>query len=281
PSAGPSGLRSFARVFSGGSLQLRGYRERGASETMTGDGGQRAFEAARPLRAGAYDPFARGPFPAGVRTLHALDARRARRVPCEPWYPAAARHAGEDLAPATRDSFTVPPSTEPRTQLAVRAAAALPGTHPLVVFSHGTAPGARRMATYLCTHLASHGYVVAALDHSEVVAAELARGEGESADRRAARVQAWIASRVPDVRFLLDHLLSVPPLGSEARLDPARIGIAGYSFGGWTALAAPEDEPRLGAVVALAPGGSSRPKPGIIPAALTFDWGRDVPVLHL
>jgi hypothetical protein len=34
-------------------------------------------------------------------------------------------------------------------------------------------------------------------------------------------------------------------------------------------------------VVALAPGGSSNPKPGILPLKLTFAWGRDVPTLYL
>ena len=55
----------------------------------------------------------------------------------------------------------------------------------------------------------------------------------------------------------------------------------GHSFGGWTALAAPAVEWRISAVVALAPGGSSQPKPGIIPVKLTFTWGRDVPTLYL
>ncbi len=136
------------------------------------------------------------------------------------------------------------------------------------------------MATYLCTHLASHGYVVAAQDHSEVVAAELARRSDETAEQKAARVDGWIASRVPDVRFLLDHLLG-SAWDPTTRLDPARIGIVGYSFGGWTALAATEVETRIRAVVALAPGGSSQPKPGIIPARLAFAWGRDVPALYL
>jgi hypothetical protein len=34
-------------------------------------------------------------------------------------------------------------------------------------------------------------------------------------------------------------------------------------------------------VVALAPGGSSHPKPGILEAPLTFAWGRDVSTLYL
>jgi hypothetical protein len=37
----------------------------------------------------------------------------------------------------------------------------------------------------------------------------------------------------------------------------------------------------IGAVVALAPGGSSNPRPGILPARLAFKWGRDVPTLVL
>ena len=38
------------------------------------------------------------------------------------------------------------------------------GPFPGVVFSHGMA-GHRRQSTFLCTHLASHGFVVASPDH--------------------------------------------------------------------------------------------------------------------
>jgi predicted dienelactone hydrolase len=164
--------------------------------------------------------------------------------------------------------------------LAVRNAAAQPGTYPLVVFSHASAQH-RRSATYLCTHLSSHGYVVAALDHSEVLAADLARKQGETEEQKTARTDAWIANRVPDVRFLIDHLLDRRAGASEVELDPTRIGIVGHSFGGWTALAATEADPRIRAVVALAPGGSSQPKPGILRVRLAFNWGRDVPTLYL
>jgi len=188
-----------------------------------------------------YDPFVRGRFPVGVRTIEALDAARDRLFPCEIWYPESAE-----------------------------------GSHPLILYSHHSG-GGRRAASYLCDHLSSHGYVVAALDHSEVVAAELKGRDGETAEQLSARVEAWIANRVPDIRFLLDHLLS----GVVAHVDADRIGIVGHSFGGWTALAAPEVESRIQAVVALGPGGNSRPKPGILPLKLSFDWGRDVPTLYL
>jgi len=149
---------------------------------------------------------------------------------------------------------------------------------PLIVFSHHSG-GHRRAATFLTAHLASQGYVVAALDHSEVFAPELARKEGETPEQKAARADAWIASRVPDVRFLLDYLLAQPI--PDLRVDPDRIGIVGHSFGGWTALAAPDVEPRIRSVVALAPGGSSRRRPGILPVTLRFQWAREVPALYL
>src|SRR5438552_2706809 len=101
--------------------------------------------------------------------------------------------------------------------------------------------------------------------HSEVVAAELARKDGENDEQKTARAKAWIANRVPDIRFLLDHLLKGPAWDSEIKPDPNQVGIVGHRFGGWTALAATEVDLRIRAVVALAPGGSSRPKPGILP----------------
>jgi dienelactone hydrolase len=216
-----------------------------------------------------YDPFTRGRFPVGVRTIKAPDPARDRVFPCEIWYPA---DGGDADVPGAE---------------AGRGAAFRPGVYPLVVFSHSSG-GRRRSSTFLCAHLASHGYVVAAPDHSEVVAPDLAPRDGETAPGRAARIDAVIASRVPDVRFLLDHLLGAGagtgPAGNGAaglELDAARIGLAGHSFGGWTALAAPEVESRVRTVVALAPGGSAHPKPGILPLKLTFAWGRDVPTTYL
>jgi predicted dienelactone hydrolase len=192
-----------------------------------------------------YDPFLRGRFPVGVSTIQAFDMVRNRLFPCEVWYP-----------------------TTPL------------GTCPLVVFSHSSG-GGRRQSTFLCTHLSSHGYVVAALDHSEIVAPELARREGETGDQKRARMEGWIGSRVPDVRFRLDHLLDGAASDLGINLDPTRIGIVGHSLGGWTALAAPDFDDRIRAVVALAPGGASDPKPGILPLKLAFNWTRDIPTLYL
>jgi dienelactone hydrolase len=214
-----------------------------------------------------YDPLEPGSFAVGVRTLEIEDRDRSRVFPCEIWYPA------------------VGPSSAPRPargRAEVRDAPAQPGGHPLVIFSHFSG-GGRRTASYLTTHLASHGYAVAAMDHSEVVVRELGPRPGESATDRAHRIDAVISSRVPDVRLLLSVLTERRPMAALQGIctDPELIAVTGHSFGGWAALAAPECEPRVRAVVALAPGGSSRPLPGVLPLTLAFGWERVVPLLIL
>ena len=173
-----------------------------------------------------------GPFAVRTHTFEILDPARDRLFPCDVWYPDE------------------------------------PGARPLVLYSHHSR-GSRRSATYLTTHLASHGYLVAALDHSEVVAPEVA---GD--------VQGFVANRVADARFLLDYMLG-GAIPCSARPDPDRIAIIGHSLGGWTALALPETDTRIRAVVALAPGGASNPKPGILPATLSLHWPRPPATLYI
>ena len=105
---------------------------------MTGENVQHTNQRSKKRtasRTDEYDPFVRGRYPVGVRTIQALDKIRDRLFPCEIWYPAAAQHAGHDIASGTQDFFTVPPGDTPRSQMAVRNAAARPGTYPPIVFS--------------------------------------------------------------------------------------------------------------------------------------------------
>jgi predicted dienelactone hydrolase len=200
----------------------------------------------------SYDPFQRGPHAAGVLTL----AAESSGWPIELWYPARAR--------GTDDVFKT--ARGERSQSAARDAAALAGDFPLIVYSHHSG-GDRRAATYLCTHLASHGYRVAALDHAELARKDLQRPATESDADREARIARLIAARVPDVRLLLDEMKA------------GRAGAVGHSLGGWTVLQAAEEDERIQAVVALAPGGAKNPKPGILPLELRFT--RAVPVLFI
>jgi predicted dienelactone hydrolase len=138
---------------------------------------------------------------------------------------------------------------------------------PLIVYSHASMQH-RRIATFLLEFLCSHGYRVAALDHSESIVPELRRPASESDEQRQKRLREIIDSRVPDIRFLLDTL------GAGDR-----VGIVGHSFGAWTALAAPDVEPRIAAIVALAAGGTRNLRPGILPVTLDFRWDREIPTL--
>jgi dienelactone hydrolase len=116
------------------------------------------------------------------------------------------------------------------------------------------------------------------MDHSEVVDPALGRSNTEAAGGQKERIDAIVDARVPDVRFLLDYLLAGR---AGVHLDAASVGLVGHSFGGWTVLATLEEDPRVGAVVALAPGGSRHPLPGILPLTLTFSRRRSVPALYL
>ncbi len=225
-----------------------------------------------------HDSFVRGAFPVGVRTGQL--ARNGRALPYEVWYPATSRSFGQDLSPITRDRFSVLPNTPQLSQAGVRDAEIEPGQYPLIVFSH-TSAGHRRQSTFLTTHLASHGYVVAAVDHTGNTFADLVERSGSgavmTAEQRDAYIARIIGDRVPDLRLLIDSVL----IELSDALDAEKVGAIGWSFGGWAALALPEQDGRVGAVVALAPGGTSKPLPGIIPAQLTFAWSRETPTLLL
>jgi len=129
----------------------------------------------------------------------------------------------------------------------------------------------------LCRDLAARGYAVAALDHSETFVPELMRRDDETPEHRAARIDAVIANRVPDVLVLLDVVLR-GACGAPVALDAERVGLAGHSFGGWTVLATPDTDERVRSIVAHAPGGGRPIPPGIVPAEVDFAWRRPIPL---
>lgn len=235
----------------------------------------------------SYDPFARGPFPVGVRTLQAVDPDRPERsLPLEVWYPASERWAGRDLDPASWDGYELLPGFPAVHQEAVRDAEPRDGRFPLVAFSHGFG-GHRRQSTFLCTHLASHGYVVAAVDHTgntmlDVIQATLAAQSGASVPDALEVLGEFIAARPRDVEVAIERVLGEAAPDVAAQIDRERLVVTGHSFGGWTALTVTARLPRVRAVVALAPAGGLGSLGGEhLRHALDLEWGRDVPALFL
>jgi dienelactone hydrolase len=210
-----------------------------------------------------YDPFARGQYPVGVRSQDFEDATRGgRKLPLELWYPAHGRHVGQDLASQSQDRYSIFGAHSVQ-QDAVRDAAPAEGSFPLVVFSHGMA-GHRRQSTFLCTHLASHGYAVASADHGGSTIADLVT----LAMRVRARelppdlepiLAGYVADRPQDMAAIIEHTAS-GALSWPVELDLARgVGVTGHSFGGFTAIVVAARDPRVRALVALAPAGGDGP----------------------
>jgi predicted dienelactone hydrolase len=218
-----------------------------------------------------YDPFRRGPFPVGVRTLELCDETRgARRVGVEIWYPASAAHRGQDMDDEIRDRYRAAPGLAERRQSAVRGAAPARGPVPFVLYFHGEG-SERREASGLCTHLASHGYVVASADHTGDTVRDVMQQKAMSPEQ-------ICANRPLDGILVMDRLLggAVPAL--EGLFDPSRIGICGGSFGGWTALALSSLDRRPKASFPIVPGWGKGPLPTELLQSVVRldDWGRPV-----
>lgn len=97
------------------------------------------------------------------------------------------------------------------------------GTYPLVALSHGTGGSAMQMA-WLGTYLAARGYIVVAINHpgNNAVTGYTTQGF----------VEGW--ERARDISTAITGVLSDPRFG--ARIDPGRIGAAGFSYGGYTMM---------------------------------------------
>jgi predicted dienelactone hydrolase len=182
-----------------------------------------------------------GLYPVGIRTLHlvqhgqidvlAPDAAKGTAAPVdraltvELWYPGLpaavaaevvyeASLPSEPPAPAARFSFP---------GIAVRDAPPLGRDHPLVIVSHGYSNDPVAM-TWLTEHLASNGYVVAAIAHDDP----------PITDRT--RFAQPMMRRPLDIAFVAETLQRT--LAGEHLVDPARTALVGYSMGGYGVLTA-------------------------------------------
>ena len=99
------------------------------------------------------------------------------------------------------------------------------GQRPLIVLSHGTG-GAGMQMMWLGRALAARGFIAAAVDHHGNTAAEPAY------DPRGFML-AW--ERATDISRVIDRLVADPLFGPV--IDPAQIGAAGFSLGGYTVIA--------------------------------------------
>ena len=237
----------------------------------------------------------RGPYSVGVRTVKTVNPdqldvlaatpqnpnpRYDRPLTVEVFYPSTVPE-GQRALTTYRDVYGFGPNNpeRPNTPLTFAGRAlrdAAPdkkgAPYPLIVLSHGY-PGSRLMMTYLAENLASKGYVVAAIGHTD------------STFENVGAFSSTLVNRAKDQLFLIDELAGRSQSDGflSGLLDAQNTAIIGYSMGGYGALNAAgagysaaaasfpglpegaltprvtgnfEPDPRIKAVVAFAPWGA-------------------------
>lgn len=178
----------------------------------------------------------------GVRTLELLNAdqldivkidskqpkpkklpRYDRPLTVEVWYPAKSGETGDTgLRVYLRDAKTEV-TIEGK---AVRDAAPAAGKSPLIIISHGY-PGNRFLMSHLAENLASKGYVVASIDHTD------------STYRTLAAFGSTLVNRPLDQLFVLeqiDRLSTDAASFLNGKVDASTAGLIGFSMGGYGAV---------------------------------------------
>jgi dienelactone hydrolase len=211
-------------------------------------------------------PEPTGPGPVGTTSLWLTETSRpdpwaagvnARELMVSLWYPATPSEGrrAEYMTPAesrlqltSRGIAGVPPDALSTVRTHAAADATPAGSAralPLVVLSPGFI-SPRSTLTALAEDLASHGYVVAGIDHTyESFATAFPDGRvttclARQAPRRGPGFWEKVAAgRAADVRFVLGQLTGAHPAWPGAGLiDPSRIAMAGHSIGGAATIAA-------------------------------------------
>lgn len=148
------------------------------------------------------------------------DAAHRDTVRVTVWYPAAAdaMEASLDIGPPGKPLFKVGSA-------APDAAFADDIRRPVILFSHGFG-GTARMMAWFTLPLVRAGYVAVAVDHPG--------NNGE--DKMTVGGAAMFWDRPGDLAAALNAVEADPTIASH--LDPDRLGVAGFSAGGFTAIAA-------------------------------------------
>ncbi|OLV18320.1 alpha/beta hydrolase family protein [Deinococcus marmoris] len=249
-------------------------------------------------RPDAPELSARGPYAVGVRTLKLTNPgqldivnapkegdvpRYDRPLTVEVWYPAQG-DSGSGVTTYTDFLGSGPNDPKrPNTPFitlgrATRDAppAASKAPYPLIIVSHGY-PGSRYLMTYLTENLASKGYIVAAIDHTD----------STTADKAA--FGSTLLNRAIDDNFVLSEMARLGAAGSGSPLsgliNADDTALVGYSMGGYGALNAagagygPEMEPLIpGGALKQREVGNFKVDPRIKAVVAFAPWGGDAAV---
>ncbi len=242
-------------------------------------------------------PEPTGPYAVGIVDRELVDQARGRRLMVSVWYPAAQggtpaplTHHPDEVMTALGNLAGLPaPLFQHLRYVTLAASEGAPALaestpFPVLVFSHGMV-GLRLQNSSTLQELASWGYVVVALDHTDAAAVTVFP-DGEARFYNLERFgipsdvepdkalvdervfPAWVA----DQRFVYDTLetWAVHDPLLAGKLDLTRIGSFGHSFGGATALEVCRVDARCRAAVNMDGGlyGESVTQPAVRPLLL-------------
>jgi hypothetical protein len=221
-------------------------------------------------------PKATGPYPIGTRTSVLTDPSRQeiysgkaepRKFMYEIWYPGLPPAPGAQpapwmpeaalVAPAIADYIHLPHFFLDHLPLAKSAAYEhLPpnrvdGPYPVLIFAHGW-NGFRQQSTFLMQELASHGYIVVALefpygarltvfpDGTQAPNNPLALPKGKPDAEYEAAARVLVAQWSQDIGYTLDRLAQINQNDPDGQLtgllDLEKVGVFGHSTGGGAAI---------------------------------------------
>lgn len=204
----------------------------------------------------AGDPGTFGPNAVGHLRVEATDAARGRTLPVELWYPTRISAVGpasvQDFEPGAHAAALATLLAEAPTCTTAGTRARAGGERigeslPLVVFSH--CHGCVRWWTFsLAEHLASQGFVVAAVDHVGNTVFDTLAGNPLPLGPKT------LTTREQDLLFVVDRILAGDaafPAEIVGAIDAERVGALGHSFGAVSVGRLATLEPRIRAVAAL------------------------------
>lgn len=161
---------------------------------------------------------------------------------------------------------------------------------PVIIFSHGLW-GSNEHYEYLGRQWASHGYISIHVQHhgsdTDALKERMKQADGDQNERPRQRIgerirdkiqpnigddaiKSGISDRPADISFTIDQALTLDKTaGSKlaGRVDLDKIGVAGHSFGGYTAMAIAGEsfpggksfaDPRVKAIIAMSPPANSK-----------------------
>jgi predicted dienelactone hydrolase len=148
------------------------------------------------------------------------DAEHRTQLRITVWYPAPDNvdEKSLDLGPPDRPLFIVGEAAPDAPFVDTRR-------RPVILFSHGFG-GTARMMGWFTTNLARAGFVVVAVDHPG----------NNGLDKMTVPGSMMFWDRPEDLKVALKAVRDDPMIA--AHIDPRRVGVAGFSLGGLTALAA-------------------------------------------